>query len=109
MNYTEPDTPSYIVQEGKIRKNLEILNRVSRESGCKILLAQKAFSMFRLYPLIAEYLSGATASGFYEAKLWYEEVIDKGIASENHVFEPAFKDKEMKEVCEIADLTVPNP
>ncbi len=46
-------TPCYIVDEKKLRSNLEILKRVQEEADCKILLAQKAFSMFRVYPLIS--------------------------------------------------------
>ena len=82
-------TPSYIVQEGALKHNLEILKRVREKAGCKILLAQKAFSMFRVYPLIAEYLDGTTASGIFEAKLADEEFPFKDVR-ENHVFEPAF-------------------
>ena len=51
-------------------KSLEILKGVMDRTGCKILLAQKAFSMYEVYPLIAQYLSGTTASGLYEARLW---------------------------------------
>ena len=99
MRYEEIRTPSYIVSEKALRKNLEILHDVEKRSGAKILLAQKAFSMFRVYPLIAEYLSGTTASGIFEAKLAYEEM--KG--RENHVFEPAYKDDEMEEIFNICD------
>ena len=69
MRYEELNTPSYIVLESKLRKNLELLSDVSKRSGGKILLAQKAFSMFRVYPLIAEYLACTTSSGIYEARL----------------------------------------
>ena len=62
-------TPAYVVDEKKLRENLECLHRVEEETGCHILLAQKAFSMFRVYPLIGSYLSGTTASGLYEARL----------------------------------------
>ena len=94
MTYEELRTPSYIVLESKLKQNLEILSYVSKCSGGKILLAQKAFSMFRVYPLIAEYLTGTTASGIYEARLAHEEMP----GSENHVFEPAYKDDEMEEI-----------
>ena len=100
MNRNELRTPSYIVQEGALKHNLEILKKVRETSGCKILLAQKAFSMYRTYPLIAEYLDGTTASGIFEAKLADEEFVC-GIKKENHVFEPAFHVDEMKELCEI--------
>jgi len=99
MRYEELRTPSYIVIEKKLKENLELLSDVQRRSGAKILLAQKAFSMFRVYQLISEYLAGTTSSGIYEARLAHEEM--KG--RENHVFEPAFKDDEMEEILKISD------
>ncbi len=102
MNRNELRTPSYIVQEGALKHNLEILKKVRETSGCKILLAQKAFSMYRTYPLIAEYLDGTTASGIFEARLADEEFhTPDGKRRENHVFEPAFHVDEMTELCEI--------
>lgn len=98
MNRDDLHTPVYLVDEKKLKDNLEILKNVQEETGCRILLAQKAFSMFRVYPLIGEYLSGATASGLYEARLAHEEM-----KRENHVFEPAFAPEEMTEICGICD------
>lgn len=111
MKITEITTPAYVIDEKKLKENLEILSRVQKESGAKILLAQKAFSAYKTYPLIGEYLSGTTASGLYEARLSYEEMIQPlsgKKAIENHVFEPAFGDKEMKELCDICDHMVFN-
>ena len=56
-------TPCFLLDEEKLIRNLEILREVSERAGCKILLAQKAFSMFSVYPLIRRYLAGTTASG----------------------------------------------
>ena len=103
MNLSEIRTPAYVIDEKKLRENLEILKRVQNESGAKILLAQKAYSVYQTYPLISEYLTGATSSGLFEAKLASEEM-----RGENHVFEPAFGDEEMKELCEICDHMVFN-
>ena len=89
-------TPAYVVDEAKLVKNLELLQYVQQQTGCKILLAQKCFSMFRLYPLMGKYLAGTTASGIYEAKLGYEEM-----GKENHVFAPAYKDEDMAELVKI--------
>ena len=58
-------TPYFLVEEKSLLHNLEILKRVQEEAGCKILLAQKACSMFYAYPLIRKYLAGTTASGLY--------------------------------------------
>ena len=55
-------TPCYITDEALLIKNLEILKNVQDRTGCKILLAQKAFSMYSVYPLIKKYLAGTTAS-----------------------------------------------
>jgi carboxynorspermidine decarboxylase len=96
-------TPCYIVDEAKIKKNLEILKRVEEESGAHILLAQKAFSMFSLYPLIGQYISGTTASGLYEAKLGYKEM-----GKENHVYAPAYKPEHMDELVKICDHIIFN-
>ena len=63
------ETPAYIVDEKRLIENLEILRDVSEKSGCKILLAQKAFALPALYPLIGKYLDGTTASGLFEARL----------------------------------------
>ena len=61
-------TPCYVVDEGRIRHNLEILQQLEKDTGCHVLLAQKAFSMYSLYPMIGRYISGTTASGLYEAR-----------------------------------------
>ncbi len=96
-------TPSYVVDEAKIINNLEMLRDVASEAGCKILLAQKAFSMYAIYPLIGEYLAGTTASGLYEARLGYEEM-----SKENHVFSAAYTPSEMDEIIEICDHIIFN-
>ena len=100
MRYSELRTPAYIVQKEKLIHNLDILADVEKRAGVKILLAQKAFSMFKTYPLIRKYISGTTASGIFEAKLSFEEFSGR---EDNHVFEPAFKASEIKELCEICD------
>ena len=75
-------TPCYIIDEAKLIKNCKILKDVQDRTGCKILLAQKAFSNFNLYSVISPYLSGTEASGLYEARLGFEEMPGK----ECHVF-----------------------
>ena len=77
----------------KLKDNLKILHDVEEETGCHILLAQKAFSMYSLYPMIGEYISGTTASGLYEARIGYEEM-----GKENHVFAPAYKSKDISRI-----------
>ena len=96
-------TPYFLVDEGLLKKNLEILRQVSQEAGCKILLAQKAFSMFACYPLISRYLAGTTASGLYEARLGREE-----FPGEVHVFSPAYREEEFQLLLGLADHFVFN-
>lgn len=103
MDFEQIRTPAYVVDEKKLEDNLLILKNVSDRSGAKILLAQKAFSMYRVYPLIKKYLCGATASGIFEARLAAEE-----LGGENHVFCPAFTEEEMKEAVNICDHIVFN-
>lgn len=103
LNIEELKTPCYVVDEAKLIENLEILKAVSDRTGCRILLAQKAFSMFCFYPLIGRYLSGTAASGLYEARLGFEEM-----GRENHVFSPAYTEAEFNEVLDICDHVVFN-
>ncbi len=105
MNFQNVETPCYIIDEDLIEKNLKILKGVMDKSGCKILLAQKAFSNYALYPLVNKYLCGATASGLYEAKL-YNEYRSEGC--ENHIFSPAFKESDIDEILDICDHIVFN-
>ena len=62
-------TPCYIIDEAALRYNGEILQGVAQRTGCRILLAQKAFSNYDFYELLREYLAGTEASGLYEARL----------------------------------------
>ncbi len=103
MNLENIRTPSYVLDKEKLLHNLNILKDVRERSGAHILLAQKAFSMYAVYPLIGEYIDGTTASGLYEARLGYEEM-----GKENHVFAPAFKDSEIDELAKICDHIVFN-
>ena len=96
-------TPYFVVDEKRLLHNLEILKRVAEESGCKILLAQKAFSMFSVYPLLKTYLAGTTASGLYEARLGKEE-----FGGETHVFSPAYRAEEFEELLQYVDDIVFN-
>ena len=96
-------TPCYVIDEAKIEENCKILKGIMDETGAKILLAQKAFSGFYFYPLIGEYLAGATASGLFEARLGAEEM-----KKENHIFSPAYKDEDMEEITRICDHIIFN-
>jgi carboxynorspermidine decarboxylase len=96
-------TPCYVIDEGRLRHNLEILSRVEKRTGVKILHAQKAFSCYHLYPLIGQYISGTACSGLYEARLGYEEM-GKG----NHVFSTAYRESEIDEIISYCDHIIFN-
>ncbi len=86
------NTPCYVIDESALIHNLEILHGVEERTGAKILLAQKAFSCYHVYPLIKKYISGTACSGLYEAKLGFEEM-----GGENYVFSASYRDNEIYE------------
>lgn len=91
------ETPAYVVDLGLLKRNLEKLADVQQRSGARILLALKGFSMFSTFDLVRQYLHGCCASGIHEALLGHEE-----FRKELHVYAPAFKDAEMREIIPIA-------
>lgn len=91
-------TPYFAIDEDKIDKNLRILDRVQKESGAKVLLAQKAFSCYHLYPQIGKVLAGTTASGLFEARLGAEEM-----GGETHIFSPAYTDGDFDAILRHVD------
>ena len=97
-------TPYYLIDEAKLERNLKVLASVRKRARVKILLAQKAFSCYATYPLVAKYLDGTTASGVFEARLAHEEMPKR----ENHVFNPAFSDEEFAAVSKWCDHIVLN-
>ena len=97
-------TPCYLLDEGTLRRNGELLAGVAERTGCRILLAQKAFSNYDCYPLLARYLAGAEASGLYEARLGAEEMPGKEV----HVFCAAYRDDEFGKLLQYADHIVFN-
>lgn len=96
-------SPCYVVDEGLLIKNLELMKSIVDRTGCKILLAQKGFSMFSVYPLIGKYLNGVTSSSVHEARLGYEEM-----GKEVHTYAPAFSETEFDEILTYSDHIVFN-
>lgn len=97
-------TPSYVIDEEQLRKNGEVLWSIQKQTGCKILLAQKAFSNFGVYPMLSAYLAGTEASGLYEARLGKTKMP----SGECHVFCGAYKESEFEELLTYADHIVFN-
>lgn len=96
-------TPYYLIDESLLLKNLKIIEKIKTLSGCKVLLAQKAFSSFYFYPLMQPYLDGTASSGLFEARLAYEH-----FGKEVHVFTPGFKDEEFEDILKYSDHLVFN-
>ncbi|EAK0449907.1 carboxynorspermidine decarboxylase [Campylobacter upsaliensis] len=103
MFYETIQTPAYILEEDKLRKNCELLAKVSEKSGAKVLLALKGFAFSGAMKIVGEYLHGCTCSGLWEAK-FAKEFMDKEI----HTFSPAFKDEEFDEIAELSHHIVFN-
>lgn len=97
MFYETIQTPAYILEEDKLRKNCELLAKVSEKSGAKVLLALKGFAFSGAMKIVGEYLHGCACSGLWEAK-FAKEFVDKEI----HTFSPAFKDEEFDEIAELS-------
>ena len=99
-------TPCYILDESALHHNGKILAGVAARTGCKILLAQKAFSNYDLYPILAPYLAGTEASGLYEARLGAEEMPGREV----HVFCGAYREEEFEELlCYAGHLVFNSP
>ncbi len=96
--------PYFVIDADLVESNLRILKGIMDKTGCRILMAQKCFSCYALYPLIAKYLSGATSSGLFEARLCHEEMP----GAENHVFSPAYKEEDIDQLIGLCDHIVFN-
>lgn len=103
MINTKFQTPAYILEEDKLRKNCEILANVGEKSGAKVLLALKGFAFSGAMRIVGEYLKGCTCSGLWEAK-FAKEYMDKEI----HTYSPAFKEDEMNEIAHLSHHIVFN-
>lgn len=103
MFYKKFQTPAYILEEDKLRKNCEILANVGEKSGAKVLLALKGFAFSGAMRIVGEYLKGCTCSGLWEAK-FAKEYMDKEI----HTYSPAFKEDEMNEIAHLSHHIVFN-
>ena len=103
LDFSSVPTPSYIVDETLLKKNLERLKYVADRTGCGILLAQKAFSMYSVYPLIGQYLNGTAASSLFEARLGREEM-DREV----HIFAPAYREDEFDDILKLCDHVIFN-
>ncbi|PAF41900.1 carboxynorspermidine decarboxylase [Helicobacter sp. 11S02596-1] len=102
MNFFKIPTPCYVLENDKLKKNLEILDFVQQQTGAKILLALKGYAFWRSFELVREYLKGCCASGIYEAMLAFEEFGSREIDKDICVFSPAYKASEIEQLLPIA-------
>lgn len=95
MDISAVPSPCFILEESLLRKNLELINNVQKQAGCKVILALKGFSMYSAFPVVKEYLSGATASSLNEIRL-----INDYMGYKAHTYIPAYLEYEFDEVLE---------
>jgi len=93
IDYKLVPSPSYVIEEERLRSNLEIIRDVSRQSGAEIILAFKGFAMWSVFPIVREYVSGAAASSIHEARLCFEEM---GVPA--HTYSPAYRIEEFGKI-----------
>ncbi|PZX07255.1 carboxynorspermidine decarboxylase [Psychrobacillus insolitus] len=103
IDFSAVPSPSYVVDERLLTKNLELLKSVQDRTGCSILLALKGFSMHSTFPLVGQYLKGVTSSSLFEARLGFEKM-----GKEVHVYAPAYVEHEMDELLSYVDHIVFN-
>ena len=93
MNYHQIISPAFVLEEVRLRRNLELIRNVREAAGVEIILALKGFSMWKVFPIVAQYLSGATASSLDEARLIFEEM---GVKA--HTYSPAYLPNDFAEI-----------
>ncbi|MDD6210767.1 MAG: carboxynorspermidine decarboxylase [Bacteroidales bacterium] len=89
IDFSQIPSPCYVMDETLLRKNLELIRSVKERSGADIILAFKAFALWKAFPIVREYIPRSTASSVAEAQLAYEEM-----GSKAHTFSPAYTEKD---------------
>lgn len=93
IDYSKIPSPSYVLDEARLRNNLELIKRVKESAGVEIILAFKAFALWKVFPIIREYISFSTASSYSEARLAVEE-----FGNPAHTYSPAYSEEEFSEI-----------
>lgn len=97
LDYSQVPSPCFVLDETRLRRNMEILDDIQKRGNVKIICALKGYSFWRSFPLIKQYLAGATASSLNEARLAKEEM-----GKEVHVFAPVYEDDEIDQILSCA-------
>ncbi len=98
IDYSQVPSPCFVLEETRLRKNLQLLKHIQNETGIKIICALKGYSMWSTFPIVAEYLAGATASSLNEALLARREM-----NKEVHVFAPAYTNEDIDPILDLAN------
>ena len=96
-NFKEISSPYYILEEERLRTNLSLIQRVASEAGIEIILAFKAYALWKTFPIFREYIQATTASSLYEARLAFEE-----FGNMAHTYSPAYTDGEIREIASMS-------
>ena len=86
--------PTYVLEEGLLRRNLSLINKVANDADVEIILAFKAYALWKTFPVFREYISATTASSLHEARLAFEE-----FGAPAHTYSPAYNDYEIDEIA----------
>ena len=89
------DRPIYVLEEERLRRNLQLISDVAHEANVEIILAFKAYSLWKTFPIFREYIKSTTASSLYEARLAFEEFGCKA-----HTYSPAYTDYEIDKITD---------
>ncbi len=103
LTYDGLSRPMYILEEKRLRDNLKLIARVAEEAGVEIILAFKAYALWRTFPIFREYIRATTASSLYEARLGFEE-----FGAPTHTFSPGYTDYEIDEIARCSSHLVFN-
>ena len=95
IDYSQIPSPCYVVEEARLRRNLALIGQVAQRSGAEIILAFKAFALWKLFPIVREYIPYSTASSLAEARLAFEEMGAKA-----HTFAPVYRPDEIGEIAD---------
>ena len=95
ITFEELHRPVYVLEEAKLRNNLSLISSIAKEADIEIILAFKAYALWKTFPIFREYINATTASSLYEAKLGYNE-----FGAPTHTFSPAYTDYEIDEIAQ---------
>ena len=103
ITFEELHCPVYVLEEAKLRNNLSLISSIAKEADIEIILAFKAYALWKTFPIFREYINATTASSLYEAKLGYNE-----FGAPTHTFSPAYTDYEIDEIAQCSSHLVFN-